>query len=487
MLVIPMDSRPVCYDLPRQIAEISGQTALMPPKTLLGSVNKAAEFEHLYHWLEETLHSNKVETAVLALDTLAYGGLISSRWVDRDFNTVKQNMDKFFSLLKKYSINTLAVSSVMRISNNNDNTEEKAYWNPYGTRLFRYSELVGLINQSSLPEYVLELEKLTKDIPSEILEDYKATRKRNFKINKSYIPKISDKSLDFILYCLDDTGKAGLNLLEADELKAIINSNNLESKAIVQTGADEIISCLIARSQKNPDGIRVYPYYVNEKSKNITPKYEDKALKDSIKDHIALGGGIVATSIYDADLILVINAPSVSQGDHVFRISPEGVGVESYNSLMEEVNSFEKPFAIVDLLWANGADPLFTEKVVLPSLRNKNLYGFGAWNTAGNTVGSTLAMAYARFYAEKRNTFNKAAFKETLFTRLLDDWAYQSIVRQELNKPNCTQLADLMSPYTQILHKELDFMQEIDMSFPCERLFEIEIAVKKPATFYLST
>ena len=43
------------------------------------------------------------------------------------------------NILQKKHAQVYAFSSIMRISNNNVNEEEKEYWNLYGKKIFKYS------------------------------------------------------------------------------------------------------------------------------------------------------------------------------------------------------------------------------------------------------------------------------------------------------------------------------------------------------------
>ena len=66
--------------------------------------------------------------------------------------------------------------------------------------------------------------------------------------------------------------------------------------------------------------------------------------------------------------------------------------------------------------------------------------------------------------------------KRSLFTRLVDDWAYQTKVRKELqNEPSTQKLAELISPYIKTVSAALAFEPSVRLSFPWRRTFEIEI------------
>ena len=67
---LPIDNRPVCYQLPKQIANLDEANELfLPDRTLLGDLKKIADIEGLFSWLEEI---EMVDIIVLSLDTIAY-------------------------------------------------------------------------------------------------------------------------------------------------------------------------------------------------------------------------------------------------------------------------------------------------------------------------------------------------------------------------------------------------------------------------------
>ena len=126
LCVIPIDNRPVCYNLIKEISRIDKTIELyIPPRHLLGSLTKNADIVGLYSWLCKL---PEVDSIVVSLDTIAYGGLIPSRRCPDSFSDIKSRMLDFKEILETKKAKIYAVSSIMRISNNNCNEEEKEYW-----------------------------------------------------------------------------------------------------------------------------------------------------------------------------------------------------------------------------------------------------------------------------------------------------------------------------------------------------------------------
>ena len=95
---IPIDNRPVCYNLAKDIAAIDNDIELLiPPREYLGDLKKNAKVNLIIDWLKQI---SVCDAMILSLDTLAYGGLIPTRkGVDEEgnietFEDIKQRIEK---------------------------------------------------------------------------------------------------------------------------------------------------------------------------------------------------------------------------------------------------------------------------------------------------------------------------------------------------------------------------------------------------------
>ena len=134
---LPIDNRPVCYTLPKIILGIDKSIEFyLPKRELLGDLTKSANIEGLFEWLNNL---PKVDAIILSLDTIAYGGLIPSRRCPETFEQILKRIEYLKEILLKKDAEIYAFSSIMRISNNNYNDEEKIYWKDFGEKIFKYS------------------------------------------------------------------------------------------------------------------------------------------------------------------------------------------------------------------------------------------------------------------------------------------------------------------------------------------------------------
>lgn len=461
---LPIDNRPVCYDLPKMIANIDSEVKMyLPPKNLLGSLTRNADRNALFEWLEDL---NDVDYLVISVDTLIYGGLISSRRSSDTKDEIENRLLKLRNiLLKKANCKTLIFSSIMRISNNNCNEEEKEYWADFGKKIFEYS---FELHRSEIEGNRSAKEKATqvaKEIPSEILIDWLSTRERNFSVNKEYVKMFDDGIFDTLIFSKDDCAKYGFNVKEAKYFELLAQTRK---GMFVKTGADEIPLTLLSRCISDGKKIKIAPIYTNPDEVDKISKYEDVSVKKSVESQILTAGGSVS-SPDEADLILYVNNFKGEQGELVMNVDTEPFDGEFAH--------FDKPYFVVDILNANGTDNKFVEKMFENGI-NGYFYGYSAWNTTGNSLGSGIAAAVTKFLAKNPD---ENAFKKLQTVRLLDDWAYQANLRKEFKRENLMDMNEIKNRFSGY-EKEVAKALKVDTSkisyfFPWDRFFEIEVKI----------
>ena len=467
--LIPIDNRPVCYQLPQQIIALSKENKLFLPKVnLLGDLNKNADYDAILQWLQDL---KDIDIIILSLDTIAYGGLIPSRRSSDSFDVIKSRIDKLCEIIKRKNANVYAFSSIMRISNNNINEEEKEYWSQYGKRIFEYSYNLHKMEKNCAGENMLACNCAATRIPNDILEDYLKTRKRNFEINKYYIELVQQGVFQTLVFSKDDCSEYGLNVKEANELARL---SGLMDNVFVKTGADEIPLTLLSRSINKKKRIKIAPIYTNPDSVDKISKYEDISVEQSVNSQIELSGAVVS-DIEHCDMVLLVNNFKNEQGELVMNVNEP--------LFQGELELPDKPYFIADILNANGSDNNFVEAI----FKNENLkefYGYAAWNTTGNTLGSALACALT-YYGSKQPC--KSAFQYLQLTRFLDDWAYQANIRSEIrdNLENLsgTVLKVRMKQFEDVIFKHFQIKKmNITYKFPWKRFFEVEVSLKNVYT-----
>lgn len=461
--VIPIDNRPICYDLIKDIISIDKSIELfMPPIEALGGLIEQSDIKKLYNFIENL---DNIDYFIISLDTLAYGGLVPSRRCGDSFDEIKERIEKFKNLISKRTKKILAFSSVMRISNNNINEEEKPYWAQWGKRIFDWSYY---LHKSEVQQCYNCVHNI---IPCDILEDYLKTRKRNFKINKLYLDWAKEGFFDTLIFSKDDCAQYGLNVKEASELEKIIKNDNINC-AKIKTGADEIPLSLISRALCKDQNISIKPIFQYENSTDLISKYEDVSIKDCVCGQIELAG--LKTDFKEPDLNMIINNFEDRQGDLVLG--------DKINTTRKKIDFPNAPYFIADLNNANGADKGLIEQLF--GQKTDNFYGYCGYNTSANTIGCAIFGAIVKYIAQKKQTYDKDAFLKIQFIRLLDDWGYQAISRKYVreSEPDFLQaLVEKEEELNQNAKKISEFLNfypnKMTYSLPWNRSFEIRIKI----------
>ncbi len=478
VFLIPLDSRPVCYDMPKRLAAMAGLELDMPAPNLLGELKTPANFKTLSRWIKNNLFEN--DPLIVALDTIAYGGLIPSRVNEEPLDVLKSRVEGFFNQVKVDSC--YGFTSILRIPNYNFDEEEPEYWNRYGKKLYQYSAALHEHGHAS-----------AGDIPDAVIDDFMNRREKNFDLNESYLSLLFNRQLDYLTYCQDDTGAYGLNVQEAQHLAEQIKKRKLADAAHIQTGADEVAACMLARWMvlQQPEPVKVYPFYSSDAGRKLVAKFDGLPIEAVVEKSIQACGAVVVKKSSEADLWLMVHTPEDRQGDHCSReqarVNPDQL--DEVLKVLDKALTMGKPVSITDVAYANGGDPRLMEKLVSRFDDLTGLYGYAAWNTPGNAIGTSVSMGLIRLMAERNQCFDAEAFCKLMLIRLADDWLYQAdvrhTVRQTMNGTAQTAVPDekllnvLMSDGLFLLKNRLGLEhQAIHCRYPCQRTFEIEVGLK---------
>ena len=304
------------------------------------------------------------------------------------------------------------------------------------------------------------------------------------------------------MFSKDDCAEYGFNVQEAKALEKL--------GGFVKTGADEIPLTLLARAiqmigryedskksnyQKNSlsscplsflPSIKIAPIFLAPEYKDLISNYEDVSIEKSVLGQLELAGCEVCEPD-KADILLYVNNFEHHQGEIVMKVDTKPFSGEWVKP--------DKPYMIADVRFANGADNAFVEKVLEKGF-DENFCGYSAWNTSANTLGSLICGAKMYWQQNKSSLDGEDLggvqqliptptlpnqgrsflfFKKLQAIRLLDDWAYQANVRQQLEKPDINLLKEKMKPYEERVFKFLGVKFDVEYKFPWNRLFEVEV------------
>ncbi len=440
LAVLPIDARPVTRDLPQQLAKMAGWQVILPDRDQLGFLKQPADRKTIANWLRK--HAPDVDGFILSADMLGYGGLVPSRINTESVAAIQEQLNIIKDIRNQYPHKKLMLfSATMRISNNYINEEEKEYWKDYGEELWAYSYHSHRYEKTNDTESLTYIKKLENKIPSPIQEDYIKTRQRNFEVNQYLMQMVEENFIDLLVYPQDDTSEYGMNIREQEYLQTEMTKRGLFDQVLIYPGADEVASTLTARMIYTLEGVTApgfFPMYSGERGSLTPAMYEDRPICESVKGQIYAFGSHSVDQLSDADIILAVNVPGKRQGDLALHLHTSEVDTNDRNlgewlKRIQFHQSKERPVAIADVAYANGADP-----ALVPQLLHRcsflSLYGFAGWNTAGNTLGTVVAQAALKLLAEKKGLSNQVEIEwnQSLLLRLLDDYLYQSVVRDHI-------------------------------------------------------
>jgi Protein of unknown function (DUF4127) len=488
ILLVPLDDRPVTYLLPQMVANVAGVQAIVPPRELFGSLNRAAQADALQQWIDNACTTHRFEAVFVCADTLIYGGLINSRRGTETYKELEERVRAMTNWRKKVgNIPIYLQASIMRISDNHDNTEEKEYWSRYGREIFAWSENLHRLHvQGEVAPGLLRESELR--VPEAIRQDYLKSRYRNFKINLDLLDALYKGSFSRIVFSLDDSGENGLNVLEQEKLEKRILQLNIGNQAVTYAGADEVLCTMIAHwlaTQNREHRTCASVSYALPAAEFCPSRYEGQSIGNSIRAQLKAAGikQLDVDASDKADFAVIVHAGENGQGDHIILPGHQDVrSVDTREALTSTINLIRNstiPCVLCDVAYANGGDPMLVAELLKQPQLLKKLWAYSGWNTTGNAVGAALAIGVARLYSENPERAD-ALVKETLFIRLADDWAYQTQARKNLKAASAAELTEYMRPLVQEIAQALEHDAEaLRLSFPWQRLFEVEVTIPR--------
>ena len=290
--------------------------------------------------------------------------------------------------------------------------------------------------------------------------NYKLARERNLKVNLLATEMAKNRVLDFLILSQDDAKPKGVHIRDREVLTAYVNTNNLQEIVTIQPGADEVSMLLLARSVTDKYNYhpKIKVIFSSEIMADKAMPFEDRPLRKTVSFHIKAVGAVEENDEKQADICFF-----------VFTSRFEAGRAESF---AEEINNFaekkKQGIIITDIDPkgdVQGGDIEFTEALKSVSVFAK-IYGFACWNTAGNAIGTALphgilygvSRKIAKIYP-KKTIISRMNDAQTWFmlNRLLDDYAYHSIVRpmaakmMQENKWNAYRLTDEQTKVTKEL------------------------------------
>jgi hypothetical protein len=446
VLLIPLDDRPPCLQMPVKMGLIGDVEVVTPPRNLLGRFTEFGKSDEIIKWLK-TQNLKSFDAAIISLDMLAYGGLVAMREYETTESEAMKRAD-FIRQIRKIApkMPIYGSSVIMRLAPTGNVVNES-----YRANLAKWAEIS--VDESKRAETA----ELEKKIPDEALEKYKKARQRDLKLNLYSVELVRDKVIDYLILSQDDAKPNGVHIADREKLIDYVKTQNLGEKVAIQPGADEVSMLLLARTMTDKYKYRpkIKAIYSDEKIADQFMPYEDRPLRKTVSFHIKAVGATEVENEKDADILFYVFVSRFQEkgaekfidkilSDHAEKEIHKGEVTWTWTSSKKLIIADVDPKGEIQ-----GGDDSFTLQIIekIPFLQAVD--GFATWNTAGNTIGTALpqGVLMANSNDNLLNLNAKEGKKSTdratrifnaqtwfLLNRLLDDYLYHSVVRPEAIK-----------------------------------------------------
>ena len=437
ILFIPHDDRPISYRQTVEVLQEAGYEMILPPQELLSNATNMGHPDELWQWLDE--NAKAADSAVIASDSMLYGGLIPSRKHEVSEAKLAERIEGFAQLRKDNPrLHLYVFDSLMRTPDwgQEGNIEEPDYYAQYGADFFHYSRLMdkketqGLSNQEEKM-----LQEREKAIPAEYMQDWLARRAKNLAATKKLMDYARDGVIDYLILGRDDNAPLCQTHRENREILAYAAENKLpRTKFQSMPGIDEFNVLLLNRAVNDMtyEMPFVYVAYNEGKGGDTVPAFSDEKISASVDAALAIAGGLKVPEPKRADFVLLVNTEKKGKTIGLHNRYPDGgnfqpqltadKSTKHFAGLVADYVAKGYPVGVADIKYSNGADNALLEQLRQKGLLFK-LRTYSGWNTATNSTGFAIGTG---MLAPK---MTEAGRNKLLAVRYLDDWAYQANVR----------------------------------------------------------
>lgn len=425
ILLLPLDSRPVCSTMVQKLGALAGLNVILPPKSYLDNYQTPSDRQKLFPWLQK--NQPLYDYSIISADNLLHGGLLAAR-----MNTATPTEeDALLEQMRQLApAKQQAIFSVIpRLLVSDQLLPDR--WYQY--QLMRYSQLADMVRITGSFALTQELRRTEAKIPPKVLEKYRSRYQQSDRFNLGLLKLATDDRR--ITFGQDDASPIGLPHASAVRLQSSIAAQKMQQQAQLTYGADEIASLLLVRYylQQSNWQPKVYLKYASAHSEGADMPYMAVCVGAALRNQLQLIGATEVTTPAAADLICYINCgnddyrPSAKQAQEIQQLLNQGYKV----ALIDSSANFE-------------AEELLLPQLLAHNVQINRLAAYAAWNTFSNSSGTALAQGLL-FCGRLRQLQAAGADIERLaalyaanlnFTaeRILEDYYYQKLVHPPLRQ-----------------------------------------------------
>ena len=432
ILLVPLDSRPVCSTMVQKLGRIVGLNVIVPPKELLDNYRYPANRKKLYEWLNNNI--SHYQKAIISADILLHGSLLQSRQT----TVTPKEQQKFLQGLQKLrqenGLHTAIdiFSIIPRLLVSDELLPDR--W--YQFHLMRYSQLLDMTEINNDPYMTKELLEYQNKIPNNILAKYLALFKNSHQFNLALLEaaKKQQSQVPFnIIIGQDDASPFGLPHRNALQLQKFMQHEKLQHHTSITYGADEIASLLLTRYylQQQKWQPKVYLQFATPNTEFMHMPYMAVSTGAAIRNQLQFVGAAITDDYQAADVILYIHC-----GDE--KHLPQKQQVQAISNILAQ----NKRLALVDLSANFNAEEMLLPYLLDEKVPVNHLCAYAGWNTFSNSSGTAIAQSLlftGRLYelqkAKSEPQQIAALYAQNLqFTieRMVEDYYYQKKLHPQL-------------------------------------------------------
>ena len=479
VLLVPLDSRPVCSTMVQKLGKLASINVIVPPKELLDNYQEPADGKKLWQWLQ--IKAPAAKTSIVSADILLHGSLLQTRQhiaTEAEQNEFLSQLAKLQKELKVHnylqdeastaapSPHQLQLFSVIPRLLVSDEVYPDCW---YQWHLMRYSQLLDMVQINGDFAMTQELCEYKQEIPPAILNKYTSIFTQSQSFNEKLLAILTQQAkssnslpstapLSFrtniaaplVIIGQDDSSPFGLPKMTANQLERFITEHELQTSAQLTYGADEIGALLLTRHflQQSKWLPKLYVHYGSPQAEFKHMPYMAASVGATLRNQAQLVGAQLVATPNEADIILFVHC-----GDDDAK--PTAAEVEQLAHELEQ----GKLVALIDLSANFEADEMLLPNLIEAGVPVNRLAAYAGWNTFSNSSGTALAQGiiFAGRLRELQTWQNTKAAevlsKTTLanaddscqniaalyaanlsFTaeRMLEDYYYQKLIHPEL-------------------------------------------------------
>lgn len=417
LLLLPLDSRPVCSTMVQKLGKLAGINVIVPPKELLDNYQEPADRKKLWSWLQKETSQGK--NSIVSADILLHGSLLQTRqhvateaeqteFLEELRKLQEQTPPNYNSMTNQargntagqFQLNLFSVIPRLLVS-------DEIYpdcW--YQWHLMRYSQLLDLVETSGDYAMTKELLEYKEEIPAEILNKYTNIFTQSQSFNEKLLEQLAallstDKAQaiyspssetlgsakpfsPLFIIGQDDSSPFGLPKMTATYLERQIEEKQLQDRALLTYGADEIAVLLLARhflqqSQWQP---KLYLHYGLPNTEFKHMPYMAASTGATLRNQAQLVGAQIVESPAAADIVLFVHC-----GDDDAK--PTAGEAEQLAKYLKQ----NKQIALIDLSTNFEAEEMLLPKLLEQNVPINGLAAYAGWNTFSNSSGTAIAQS----------------------------------------------------------------------------------------------